>query len=154
MNKASYNINPKESESLDVVEIWVQAILHKFIVNNNGTYQIKSKSKGDPLDGYWVTLAQDNYRDDAFDEFSRSIDLYIDELQSNINELVKKMGDDVYQEFLNKIRNGGPNPELVYYNDYSQAGITLSALKENRNYVRIADLIRDEFNYLNLFLEN
>ena len=154
MNKASYNINPKESESLDVVEIWVQAILHKFIVNNNGTYQIKSKSKGDPLDGYWVTLAQDNYRDDAFDEFSRSIDLYIDELQSNINELVKKMGDDVYQEFLNKIRNGEPSPELVYYNDYSQTGITMSALKENRNYVRIADLICDEFNYLNLFLEN
>lgn len=154
MDKAAYSINPKENESLDIVELWVQAILHKFIVNNNGTYQIKSKSKGDPLDGYWVTLAQDNYRDDAFDEFSRGIDLYIDELQTGINDLVKKMGDDVYQEFLSKIRNGEPSTELAYYNNYSQTGIVMSELKENRNYVRIADLIRDEFNCLNLFLEN
>lgn len=154
MDKASYNINPADNESLDIVELWVQGILHKFIVNNNGTYQIKSKSKGDPLDGYWVTLAQDNYRDDAFDEFSRNIDLYITELQSGINDVVKKMGDDVYQAFLNNIRSGQPSPEISYYNNFSQISITLSELKENRNYVRIANLIRDEFNYLNLFLAN
>ena len=64
------------------------------------------------------------------------------------------MGDDVYQEFLSKIRNGEPSTELAYYNNYSQTGIVMSELKENRNYVRIADLIRDEFNCLNLFLEN
>ena len=152
MDKSGYSIWPKESEQQNIVGIWVQAILHGFIVNKDGIYQIRIKFNGNASENCWITLAKDNYRDDAFDAFSRSIDVYMDELESGINAIIRKMGDELYQDFLNEIRNSEVGIELAYYNNYSQSHIKLADLKDNKNYIRIADLFRKEFTYLSFIL--
>lgn len=153
MEKNEYSINPRDEEGENVIQIWVQAILHKIIINENGVYKIKSRLKGDALDGYYVTLALENYRDDAFDNFCRKIEDYSSEIESVVNKAVKKMGDDEYQQFLDKMRKSDLGPEIEYYTNFSQINIEMSELRTNRNFVKIADLIRKEFDYLNNFLE-
>lgn len=148
MERKGFTLLPEADKDNNKIELWVQAILHDFIVNDNGVYKIKSQSLGDPIDAFWYTLAKDNFRDDAFDAFSRNFSSYQKELKEKITDKIKRMGEDKYSKFISQVKgNDSEYGENAYLDHFSKINIDRKELKERGN-EKISDLIRKEIEYI------
>ena len=106
MRSEHYSLFPSERDD-DTMELWVKSLIFGFIRNNEGTYQYYDEENGDILDDYWVTLAANDERAEAFKAFRQvaRTDVH-DQLVKKINEKRSNMGDEAFNELIAKVKAG------------------------------------------------
>ena len=87
------------------MELWVKSLIFGFVRNNNGTYEYYDEENGDPLNDYWVPLATDEDRAQAFKEFRQVARTPVhDMLAKRINDKHSQMGDDSFNQLIADVR--------------------------------------------------
>lgn len=139
MDREKFDILPKKEENTSHLATWVGGLIYGFIKNEDGNYMVYSTEHGDELDDYWMPLATNNYRDDAFKKYC-SMSLHA-EMEDLINAKVAKMGTEANNIIVEEIREGSN-----YLNKFSQVGMTREDLKK-KEWSGISDLIRKEIGF-------
>lgn len=139
MDRIPWDIMPDDPSPVpDSVKLWVQGFIYGLIKNDKGTYQIKSKSLGEPLDDYWVRLNL-SWRDEAFAEFSRKQDIIRRDFNEHFaNELATK-GQLAITELINNAKNN--------YWEVSQIKIDRATL-DSKPYAKVKELFQEELRKL------
>lgn len=104
MRNEHYSLFPSERDD-DTMELWVKSLIFGFVRNNDGTYQYYDEERGDVLDDYWVTLAANEERAEAFNAFRQVARTEVhDQLAQKINDKRVNMGDDAFNELIAKVK--------------------------------------------------
>jgi hypothetical protein len=71
-----FEIQPRQTyDANNLMDLWVRGFVYGLIKNESGRYMMKSKTLGQALDNYWVSL-QSAYRNEAFENFSKNTHKY------------------------------------------------------------------------------
>lgn len=135
MKRESFSIWPEVKED-NSLSLWVFGFVYDLIrLNENGKYEIFSRSNGDPLNNYWMELSE--YRDEAFEQFK--VGQYAEEIEKLVENKQNADGDVKTAEIVNKVKDN-------YRLHFAQINLSNDELKKN-HYKKVADLIRSEINF-------
>ncbi len=140
MQLSQFKLTPSKKTSQDEsLELWVKGLILEKIKNENSTYFYYDKSKKNHATTKgWIKLA-DNWRDKAFEEFSKKIkdikDDYLEEWEDR-----KRHNLDGFEQLLEDVRNN-------YFDNYSQVGLKLDTINKVA-YAGVNRLLTDELTYV------
>ncbi|MCR5395170.1 MAG: tubulin-like doman-containing protein [Bacteroidales bacterium] len=138
MQREDYSLEPK-ARAEDSLSIWILGFVYGLIKNEEGKYYYKNPKEGDALDDYWVELSQ--YRDEAYNEFKKHLEIVRDYYESATDNERKKRG----AEYVENLRQDVKQNYLV---KYSQIMMDRDELKK-KGFEPIRKLITDELEFIN-----
>ena len=102
-------------------------------------YKMKSKSLGNALDKYWVSLGS-SYRSDAFEEFSRKEINVVRDFAPHFTNEISSRGDDAIRALIADVKEN-------YFDKYSQLKLDRSIL-DSPAYKKVRDLMESELRHV------
>ena len=137
MLREDYSLEPK-AKAEDTLSIWILGLVYGLIKNEDGKYYYQNEEEGDALDDYWVELGQ--YRDEAYDEFKRHLEVVREKFESFTDQERKRHGDEYVERLRQDVREN-------YYDKYSQINMTKEEIKK-KGFEPIRALITKELEYV------
>ncbi len=140
MEHESFDIFPKKRyDDNNMIDYWVRGFIFGLIKNENGKYMMKSKSLGNALDGYWVSLGS-AYRNEAFDDFKRKEVSVIRDFAPHFVNEINSRGDDAIKALIADVKEN-------YYAAYSQIKLDRKTL-DSHGYEKVKDLVEQELRHI------
>lgn len=136
--REEFDINPKEPDTLDMIEWWVKGFVYGLIKFENSNYYMKSRKLGSIVYDYWYKLSE--YRDEAYEEFTKLDGVIVDEFGTYIFDKNNRMGAESVEALIADVKEN-------YLTKYSQLNIPLADLELKQN-KPILELIEAEGRYL------
>lgn len=136
MQREGFKLEPNKHVD-DSVELWVKGLIFG-LIKNDGHYYVKDKENGKSLHQFWVQMSQ--YRDEAFDEFKRSITSLRRQFEEYFETYERSNGTEVVQKLVD-------DAKLNYFDKYSQINMTIAQIESHGN-EGIEKIISQELDYV------
>lgn len=135
-----FAIIPQQTyDASNLMDLWVRGFVYGLIKNENGKYMMKSKSLGNALDGYWVSL-RSAYRNEAFDEFKRQEAAVIKDFRPHIEREDQNRGTAATLALIEDAKQN-------YLEIYSQLKLDRRTL-DGHGYERVKELVEQELRHV------
>ena len=137
-----HSLYPKDKSEVDDLRFWVSGMIFGLIKFERGKYWYKDKVKGDPTDGYWVSMNK-NTRTDAYDYFVKILPAIQKEFENSINDEIDNLGKS---NWANKIADVKEN--YLTSDVYFQCEASFDTIRKGKGYADILDLIKKEKRFI------
>lgn len=137
MLRENYSIEPQIRPD-DSLALWVQGLVFGLIKNEDGQYMYQNEEEGDALFDFWIQLGQ--YRDDAYNEFKKHVDVVRDRYEAFVDSEGKKHGSEYIDKLIKDVKDN-------YYEKFSQINMEKADLTK-KGFERVRKLITDELTFV------
>jgi len=137
MLRESFSIEPQLRPD-DSLALWVQGFIFGLIKNEDGMYSFQNEEEGDALFDFWMPLGE--YRDDAYNEFKKHLDIIRDHYEDYLESEAKKHGSEFVENLIRDVKAN-------YYDKFSQINMQKQELQK-KGFERVRTLITDELNFV------
>lgn len=135
-----FSIQPKKTyDANNLIDIWVKGFIYGLIKNENGKYQMRCKSLGRALDGYWISLGS-AYRNEAFEEFKRKETSFLNEFNQHFANEDQRMGAEATSILRDDVK-------MNYLEKFSQINLDRRTL-DGHGYEKVRELIEQELRHI------
>lgn len=142
MEHEGFDIFPKKKyNDNNMIDYWVRGFIFGLLKNENGKYMMKSKSLGNALDDYWVSLGS-AYRNEAFEEFKRKETAVVRDFSQHFTNEINSRGDDAIKALIADVKS-----KNNYFTLYSCIKLDRKTL-DSHGYEKVKDLIEQELRHV------
>ena len=139
-NNEGFEIQPRQTyDANNLMDLWVRGFVYGLIKNENGKYMMKSKTLGNALDNYWISL-KSAYRNEAFDEFKRQEAAVVKDFRPHIINEDQRKGEEATIKLIDDVKRN-------YLEGYSQLKLDRRTL-DSHGYEKVKSLIEQELRHV------